>query len=511
MQNRLFNNYTINLSSLIIKLAISTGITGTFILSSQPVQAFTELSESKVTSVTLAKGARQKSLPVASLASLKKSNATKVPKKIFTLGTSSQEENNLSKTTILIQSNLNTDETRAIPELPALKITQNPSPKEQLKQIHSVQAGETITSIAGKYGISKQELLKANKIGNPNLIAIDDKLILPLNDSDAKSQPRNISNLNLNDSSQSNSPKHEAFKESNQVRVTVPQVPQPALNVGQPIQLLPLANNNLSPLDSKNTVVASERSLKPAVESKSSQNSTLDPYITKLRADIVKLRTQYQTQVADNTAKSSVKATELTNNPESDELLATSSVTPTSTQNQLPQEKSVSLTPISANGYNEILQLSAANSVTPQLPPLSSPEEYLPNSYVKGYIWPAKGTFTSGYGWRWGRMHKGIDIAAPIGTPIVAAASGEVISAGWNSGGYGNLVKVRHPDGSVTFYAHNNRIYVRRGQRVRQGQQIAEMGSTGYSTGPHLHFEIRTNRNVAVNPVAHLPRNRKLK
>ena len=478
MQNRLFNNYTLNLSSLLIKLAISTGITGTFILISQPVQAVTELSESKVTSVTLAKGARQKSLPVASLASLKKSNATKVPKKIFTLGTSSQEKNNFSKTTILIQSNLNTDETRAIPELPALRITQNPSPKEQSKQIHSVQGGETISSIAGKYGISKQELLKANNISNPNLIAIDDELILPLNDSDAKSQPRNISNSNLTDST-------------------------------QPIKLLPIGNNNLSPLDSKNTVVASERSLKPAVESKSSQNSTLDPYITKLRADLVKLRTQYQTQVADKTAKSSVTATELTNNPESDEFLATSSVTSTSTQNQLPQEKSVSLTPISANGYNEILQLSAANSVTPQLPPLSSPEEYLPNSYVKGYIWPAKGTFTSGYGWRWGRMHKGIDIAAPIGTPIVAAASGEVISAGWNSGGYGNLVKVRHPDGSVTFYAHNNRIYVRRGQRVRQGQQIAEMGSTGFSTGPHLHFEIRTNRNVAVNPVAHLPRNRK--
>lgn len=495
MHNHSFNNYTLNLSSLLIKLAISTGITGTFILITQPVQAVTELSESKVTSVTLAKGARQKSpvesnsfnqvlisqsLSVASLASLEKPSVTKVPKKIFTVATSSPEENNLSKTTILIQSHLNTDETRAIPELPALRITQNPSPKEQPKQIHLVQAGETISSIADKYGISKQELLKANNISNPNLIAINDKLILPLNDSDAKSQPRNISNSHLAGSN-------------------------------QPSPLFPIANNNLSPLDSKNTVVASERSLKPAIESKSSQNSTLDPYITKLRADLVKLRTQYQTQVADNTANSSVTATELTNNPESDEFLATSSVTPTSTQNQLPQEKSVSLTPISANGYNEILQLSAANSVTPQLPPLSSPEEYLPNSYVKGYIWPAKGTFTSGYGWRWGRMHKGIDIAAPIGTPIVAAASGEVISAGWNSGGYGNLVKVRHPDGSVTFYAHNNRIYVRRGQRVRQGQQIAEMGSTGYSTGPHLHFEIRTNRNVAVNPIAHLPRNRKRK
>ena len=146
---------------------------------------------------------------------------------------------------------------------------------------------------------------------------------------------------------------------------------------------------------------------------------------------------------------------------------------------------------------------------TPELPPLSSPEQYLPASPAAefdGYIWPARGTLTSGYGWRWGRPHRGIDIAGPIGTPIVAAASGEVISAGWNSGGYGNLVKLKHPNGSVTFYAHNHRIMVRRGQKVKQGQQIAKMGSTGYSTGSHLHFEIRSNGKTAVNPIAYLPK-----
>ena len=149
-------------------------------------------------------------------------------------------------------------------------------------------------------------------------------------------------------------------------------------------------------------------------------------------------------------------------------------------------------------------------TVTPELPPLSSPERYLPApspaAEFDGYIWPARGTLTSGYGWRWGRPHRGIDIAAPIGTPIVAAASGEVISAGWNSGGYGNLVKLKHPNGSVTFYAHNHRIMVRRGQKVKQGQQIAQMGSTGYSTGSHLHFEIRSNGKNAVNPIAYLPK-----
>jgi murein DD-endopeptidase MepM/ murein hydrolase activator NlpD len=93
---------------------------------------------------------------------------------------------------------------------------------------------------------------------------------------------------------------------------------------------------------------------------------------------------------------------------------------------------------------------------------------------------------TSGYGWRWGRMHRGIDIAGPVGTPIMAAASGVVVRSGWNSGGYGNLVDIRHADGSMTRYAHNSRLLVREGQQVRQGQQIAEMGSTGFSTGPHV-------------------------
>ncbi|MDJ0901065.1 MAG: peptidoglycan DD-metalloendopeptidase family protein [Xenococcus sp. MO_188.B8] len=112
-------------------------------------------------------------------------------------------------------------------------------------------------------------------------------------------------------------------------------------------------------------------------------------------------------------------------------------------------------------------------------------------SILNDYILPARGTIISGYGWRWGRLHKGIDIAAPIGTPIMAAASGEVIFAGWNSGGYGNVVKLKHFNDTITFYAHNSKILVRKGQKVEQGQQIAEMGSTGYSTGPHLHFEIR--------------------
>jgi murein DD-endopeptidase MepM/ murein hydrolase activator NlpD len=88
-------------------------------------------------------------------------------------------------------------------------------------------------------------------------------------------------------------------------------------------------------------------------------------------------------------------------------------------------------------------------------------------------------------------MHRGLDIAAPIGTPIYASDGGTVISAGWNSGGYGQLIEIDHKNGYTTRYAHLNKISVKVGQEVPQGFRIGDMGTTGRSTGPHLHFEIR--------------------
>jgi murein DD-endopeptidase MepM/ murein hydrolase activator NlpD len=102
-------------------------------------------------------------------------------------------------------------------------------------------------------------------------------------------------------------------------------------------------------------------------------------------------------------------------------------------------------------------------------------------------------------------MHRGIDIAAPIGTPVHAAAAGVVEFSAWNSGGYGNMIDIRHPDGTVTRYAHLSRSLVRAGQQVEQGDQIALVGSTGYSTGPHLHFEVHLPNQGTVNPIAYLP------
>lgn len=114
----------------------------------------------------------------------------------------------------------------------------------------------------------------------------------------------------------------------------------------------------------------------------------------------------------------------------------------------------------------------------------------------------SKYTFTSGFGPRWGTFHAGIDLAAPIGTTIMAADGGTVVYAGWYSG-YGYYVKIDHGDGITTCYGHCSSISVSVGQVVSQYEEIAKVGSTGNSTGPHLHFEIRLDGN-AVNPVEYL-------
>lgn len=120
-----------------------------------------------------------------------------------------------------------------------------------------------------------------------------------------------------------------------------------------------------------------------------------------------------------------------------------------------------------------------------------------------GWTWPANGALTSGFGYRWGRLHAGIDVAAPTGTPIYAAKGGVVVLAGWE-GGYGNTVILSHGGGMTTRYAHQSAIAVSRGQTVAAGERLGSMGSTGNSTGPHLHFEVRIN-DQPQNPIYYLP------
>ena len=119
--------------------------------------------------------------------------------------------------------------------------------------------------------------------------------------------------------------------------------------------------------------------------------------------------------------------------------------------------------------------------------------------------WPlARPILTSLFGKRWGRDHDGIDMKAPIGTPVLAAADGEVLYAGDRVRGYGNMVVVQHTGDLLTVYAHNSLLLVHAGDRVTAGQEISRVGDTGHATGPHLHFEVR-RKEEPQDPLQFLP------
>lgn len=386
------------------------------------------------------------------------------------------------------------------------KLPSHQSPTKEAvkgKIIYKVQAGDTLGKIAARHGVSITQLIRENKITDPNSIEVDLELVIT-----------------------------PASKET-------------AASTGNRYVSRPeKAENSQLPVVSQQKA----RQLEPTA------SEGVNPYVAKLRADIQKLQQEYQTPSSATTAKVTARAEE-PRSPEASisvsERLSTpqwieerlerqskrkTNSLPLTSQSQtntsLPLLDSLrssrrrgdldrakpqlinSLNTNPENSNNYYLGISPiSDRISPELPALST-DEYLPvalNSRVasfRGYQWPTDGRITSGFGWRWGRLHKGVDIAGPVGTPIFSAAPGRVIYAGWNSGGYGNLVKLRHYDGSVTLYAHNSSILVRRGQTVGQGQMIARMGSTGYSTGPHLHFEIHRSRG-AVNPMAYLPRKRR--
>jgi murein DD-endopeptidase MepM/ murein hydrolase activator NlpD len=125
-----------------------------------------------------------------------------------------------------------------------------------------------------------------------------------------------------------------------------------------------------------------------------------------------------------------------------------------------------------------------------------------PTAGTGSFMRPVNVGVYSGYGWRWGRMHYGIDLSCSVGTPIYAADGGVVTMSGWN-GAYGICIKINHENGYETLYAHNSANMVSVGQRVFKGQRIGSVGNTGRSTGPHCHFEIKHN-GVNVNPSAYV-------
>jgi murein DD-endopeptidase MepM/ murein hydrolase activator NlpD len=147
-----------------------------------------------------------------------------------------------------------------------------------------------------------------------------------------------------------------------------------------------------------------------------------------------------------------------------------------------------------------------APGAKPSQKPPASVSLAVPEKYAGSLTWPVDaGIFSSEFGDRWGKNHKGVDIAADVGEPVHAIADGEVIYAGDGLRGYGNVVILRHDKRMSSLYAHNSELKVKQGDHVAQGALVSLLGSTGHSTGPHVHFEIREG-DVAVNPRSVLPK-----
>ncbi|MFM9267261.1 peptidoglycan DD-metalloendopeptidase family protein [Tychonema sp. BBK16] len=493
---------------------------------------------------------------------------------------------------------------------------------------YTVRPGDTLSAIASSQGVKAQDLISINKLGNPNLLNVNQRLKIP---QVGVNNPAVQASASIQASNSTSVFSAVAVPGSLNPSSSTPEIPGSGVTVSAPTVPIvsPLANleglnnisapmvpqiNNIS-LTQVSQSISDPRKLEipdeptftgavdtsalpmPAATATASSNLTaaypqpanwtpvvstqglatdvanavpessaatqsaeaLSPYAERLRAEVVRLRSEYRAErnaIGPNSVALTPTADPETqvaagNPSEDNEHLNPYLYTPEyggTVQNEISrppsrgwseqvqkqqqerldaaraaQSQPINLTPASnldrpvvatapfgAQGYDPLSHPSLGQMVSPELPPLSGADTYLPKGSkqqsVNSFVWPAKGVFTSGYGWRWGRMHRGIDIAGPIGTPIVAASDGVVTYAQWNDGGYGYLVEITHPDGTETVYAHNNRILVQKGQRVAQGEQISEMGSTGFSTGPHLHFEIHPPGSGAVNPMAFLPK-----
>lgn len=439
-------------------------------------------------------------------------------------------------------------ETAATPQVPQPILIESLG-AASTANVYQVKPGDTLDQIARRNGLSRTFLMQANGLNNPHLIRINQQLKIPKTQQ-VGSTNQTVALLPGIDSKSSRAESGQAQQGVSVPTVAVPTLPDPAQGVAPAEQL------SQSPSVPRTVVAESTRveGVKPNSvivadnQPNQSANSQQSLYVEKLKSDILRLREEYRqhrgsdqasapTNIMVPVVSTSVPSTSNTAsvppriNPEFDPKQRSEGLQANRAKRQAQPEQTnsipievpppettastrpqglVATAPVPAGTYNSNTRMPVGQTVTPELPSLSAPDMYLPNSptQFEGYIWPAKGVLTSGYGRRWGRMHRGIDIAAPVGTPILAAAPGVVVTAGWNSGGYGNLVEIQHPDGSLTLYAHNSRILVRRGQDVQQGEQISEMGSTGYSTGPHLHFEVHPSGRGAVNPMAFLPKKR---
>ncbi len=518
------SNYKAHKSAAAIGLAISVGAS-TLLLPQQGSKAIaTPLNQTK----TADAAADRSSSPVreSELADSSPELPSATPSELAKQQTAQQGVNGMLSQTQTISSEFPRDRNResAVETRPtserqeaASATSDRSSPTFTRLLLHRVQPGETLETIAISYGISLAQLEQANHLSDPSRLQVNQFLRIPQTSQEESS--------------------FSQIDTSGELSVQAIAIPPLAESPS------PTPNPTVIEIeDSSSTETAATPAITPPVERPESARPLLENlnnpnhyYVDNLRNEIASLRQKYRQSQSSRSTHSPANAlsapadsytspqpapSDMSFERYTDTLEANiqklrarqrslaspleSEYNSTATAPARDGQQRVATAPLSSETYAPAIK---PVMVSPDLPPLNAADKYLPEkpAAFNGYIWPAKGELTSGYGWRWGRMHNGIDIAAPIGTPIVAAASGVVIYAGWNEGGYGNLVEIQHPDGSISRYAHNERILVRQGQSVEQGQQIAEMGSTGFSTGPHCHFEIHRPGQGAQNPIAFLP------
>jgi murein DD-endopeptidase MepM/ murein hydrolase activator NlpD len=429
-------------------------------------------------------------------------------------------------------------------------------------KVYEVKPGDTLAGVALRNGTSVSQIIKANNLVNPNDLKISQKLNIPVASSNVTSTGTPVTPIVTpsNQSVASNvfvpTPAQFAVAATNTNSVSPASTNSATINESTESASTGMGGDSPVP-----KVFAEMQSASRNKQSKSSGLGRLKAEIEQLRE---RYRAQQSGQVVPTVNPSSTGVTTIPvyrQNPVAIPTIPTSNniaipvptyrrdnpaiqipvpsysaqpVNPDFVANQSQygrnwnnsrnaRNNSIPVPSVNVNTAETFGNLPRGTAVSPQLPPLAAVDRYLPRaidentpplsspsapgnpSINTAYIWPAKGVLTSGFGQRWGRPHRGIDVANAIGTPVYASADGVIEKAGWNNGGYGNLVEVRHLDGSMTRYGHNSKILVQPGQQVRQGQTIALMGSTGFSTGSHTHFEIHPSGKGAVNPIAFLP------
>ena len=371
---------------------------------------------------------------------------------------------------------------------------------------YQVKAGDTFWNIAARHGLSLDELMRHNSGQSPGSLVVGANINLPIGAEEAASETSSstlarASQLQSRDNRDAAIQDHLArIREAANRDVDPEELKARIIAVRESLERSESADVSSAPLEFHNGT-GGDKDDSPAALSASQVSSQTG------------LSSQSLVARSSATAQSEWTVTDAANETNSVEVATLGSPAESVEVSEAALEPAVvpgnlmAAAPMSPDAYRVSPRLPVGDVVTPGMPILPESGEFLPEApnRFNGYVWPTQGTLTSGYGWRWGRMHQGIDIAGPVGTPVMAAAPGVVVRSGWNSGGYGNLVDIRHADGSLTRYAHNSRLLVHEGQQVRQGQQIAEMGSTGYSTGPHLHFEVHLPNSGTVNPLAYLP------